>query len=113
MTLREAMRRELAGRKVVRPDVSCSSCDGHGVIPIADQVFDTLLMLQRRGPSTAGELREPLEKMLGDEVGPTAINNRLEYLRREGLAERHRRGREWVYEAVSVAVLAERERQAG
>jgi hypothetical protein len=108
------MRRELAGRKVVRPNVSCAGCDGHGYVPIADQVFDTLLMLLRMGPSTAGQLRGPLAKMLGDEVGPTAINNRLEYLRREGLVERVRRGREWVYEAVRPAVLEQRqERETG
>lgn len=52
--------------------------------------------LHRYGASTA----PAIHRRLRARVGASAINNRLENLRREGYVERAREGRCWIYDVV-------------
>lgn len=67
-----------------------------GVIPMDGALLDTLNLLRRVKGADSFEV---LDK-LGAKVSVTAINNRLEELRKLSLVKRERRGRRWFYTVV-------------
>lgn len=89
------------------PTMPCPACDGDGFVPLPPHLWRTLIALRREGPMTVAEVRERIPER--PPVGHTAINNRLEALRRTGLVTRRRlergsgwgriSGKTWVYEA--------------
>lgn len=74
-----------------RPMVRCGCCDGQGEVRLPLPLWDTLEELRINGPLTAGELCEWFgHKEGGDEVGLTAMCNRLATLRDFGLVTREK-----------------------
>lgn len=65
---------------------SCGACDGTGRVPLPPSLLEMLILLKNRRQLTATDLR----RLTKADVGVTAINNRLEELRRLGLVERER-----------------------
>lgn len=80
-----------------RPSIDCPHCDGSGKIKLSAGSLRTLEILRKLGPSTAVALNHHRSF---SELTPTALNNRLEYLRANALVSRHRSGRTWVYAVV-------------
>lgn len=77
-----------------RPSITCRCCNGKGIEPLPQGLWDTLRLLKKRGPSTAGNL---LPTLRSDGIQASAVNNRLEALRKLDYVERKKRSREWVY----------------
>lgn len=76
--------------------ITCWHCQGKGTVPLKATLEETLKQLNGV-PKTAREIA----KAIGEEV-PAIINNRLEILRKHGLATREMRtggafGRYFVY----------------
>lgn len=74
------------------PMVTCMKCQGEGFVAMSDELEDTLKAVYVCPGITAPEM---LDQFAG--VGTTALNNRLEYLRRLGFVRREARGRAWRY----------------
>ena len=61
-------------RNLVRPRVPCDCCEGSGVRPLGDGLWDVLWILRSaKVPLSAADV----SRELPDKVGVTAINNRL------------------------------------
>jgi len=77
--------------------MTCTACGGRGHVPLAFEMQATLLLLRERRFLSATDLAKMLPGLK-----QTAANNRLEHLRRVGLADRKSTtGRRWVYFPVS------------
>jgi hypothetical protein len=74
--------------------ITCSHCDGEGLVELTGIYFDTLMLL-RNQPALLNGVE--LAKLAN--CNPTAMNNRLAYLESHGLAERTRYGRESTWKA--------------
>lgn len=70
----------------------CGRCLGLGKVPIPDGLIDALTEL-RGGPRTVADVWARISPT----TARTAVNNRLEDLRRLGLVTRRRVGKVWVY----------------
>jgi hypothetical protein len=77
-----------------RPDILCHKCNGSGREEMPKLFHDLWKHLAK--PRTAEELLGKIP----DEVGITAINNRLERMRAIGLLNRVRHGKFWKYYGV-------------
>lgn len=75
------------------PLVTCGHCNGAGKVHLRADMQLTLDAVEYHGEA---EVREVATALLWH-GNQTAINNRLEALRRDGLLDRRRRGRYWVY----------------
>lgn len=69
--------------------VSCSQCDGEGLIALTGIFAETVTLLRQEQTAINGA---DLARKHG--VNPTAMNNRLVWLEARGLAQRQRYGRE-------------------
>ena len=76
----------------VRPEIPCPHCEGTGEIEMPPELSDTLRCVDKHG-STA----EAIALRLPDEVGVTAISNRLLKLHQLELVTRIKSGRYWLY----------------
>lgn len=76
-----------------RPNIECPKCGGCGIVPMGDEAFAVLKTLSNLRGVTATQV----SNRIGWKFHPTAINNRLEELRRLNFARREKRGRSWVY----------------
>lgn len=74
--------------------ITCSHCGGEGQIELTGIHADTFTLLRNQPASLNGVDLAKLAK-----CNPTAMNNRLAYLERQGLAERKRYGRESTWKA--------------
>lgn len=72
--------------------IPCETCGGSGRQPLSPSMRETLGAIPKRGTVVAEDL---LSKIKG--VQQTAINNRLEGLRRYGFVKRERFGKFWRY----------------
>ncbi len=81
------------------PAVPCHACNGSGAVPMPGVYADVLALIHRHGEMSAASL-VPLMK--SDRVGRTAMNNRLEYLRSQGLLNRRKDSKTWLYSASEV-----------
>ena len=77
------------------PKICCPKCDGSGEIALFPELAEVYNCLRKAGAQSAPQLL----KRIKAKVHPTAMNQRLERLRRLGLVERTRMGREWQYAA--------------
>lgn len=75
----------------MKPNVACQKCNGTGQIAMSDELLATLQAVDRRSSV------EDVIKTIGWKHHPTAINNRLEFLREAGFVTRAREGRQWIY----------------
>lgn len=75
------------------PLVECHHCKGCGKLPLSVDMLLTLDAVKFLTPATAGEVATAV--LWSGHV--SAINNRLEDLRRSGLLSRQRDGRRWMY----------------
>ena len=79
------------------PNIVCPKCAGKGELPLARVHPELTLALddviRHRGMSA------PEMAAFYDGVGTTALNQRLEHLRKLGLVRRKRSGRSWRYYA--------------
>lgn len=71
--------------------MTCPKC-GEGSVPLPESLQETLNEVRRTPGFTAQEM---LDRFPG--IGVTAINNRLEDLRRIGLVRRQRDSHSWRY----------------
>ena len=78
--------------------MTCAHCKGTGLVDIGADYQATLDLLTDRGPLTA----EAIHRIVGkrDGVGVSAINNRLEWLRREGRVIRRKHSRQFIYQVI-------------
>ena len=76
------------------PLAKCPKCNGTGQFPIGSGLLDTLNILKAKGPRTATHVHAILDDRF---ITVTAINQRLEDLRKLGLVLRTRKGRQFVY----------------
>lgn len=74
-----------------RPEMECQACGGSGKQSLSDELFSTFQAIGH------GATAETILKKLTDEVGTTAINNRLERLRAAGFLTRTKIGKFWRY----------------
>jgi len=72
--------------------VKCPECGGCGTVEMPGIYLEVLEVL---GGGESGAVE--IAGILGEGVGATAINNRLEKLRGWGLVRRRRDGRSWRY----------------
>ena len=75
------------------PTIECPHCAGLGKVPISGSLAETLEAVRSQRGITAIQVHAKL----GDQIGITAVNNRLEDLRRIGLLIRQRVGHQWMY----------------
>jgi DNA-binding transcriptional ArsR family regulator len=78
-----------------RPVIDCGKCGGKGKTPLDDTRWKTLQLLARLKRASAPELYEQSGEK--DHIGPSALNQRLEDLRKLGLVDREREGSSWTY----------------
>lgn len=81
--------------KTSTPTADCPKCKGHGVIPLSRELVNTLEAVRKLKRASAGDVAHKL-----DPTGifhTTAFNNRLDFLERQGLLERHRESKQWIY----------------
>ena len=76
-----------------QPHITCRCCDGTGKHLLEDTYFQTLVALKKLRRATAIELA----KFLKWRRNGTAINGRLEELRRLGFVFRTRMGKSFYY----------------
>lgn len=78
-----------------RPSVQCRKCEGKGEQPLDDVLWNTLQLLAKLKRASAPEMYEkaPDKSFLV----PSAINQRLEDLRKLNLVDRVREGKVWKY----------------
>lgn len=77
-----------------RPNIPCPNCKGQGEVCLGDELARVLwLFTHPRIRLHAGKVLE----LIKEEVSVTAMNNRLERLRKLDLLQRHRVGRAWHY----------------
>lgn len=95
------------GKKLSRPLIHCRACDGTGMVELSQELFDVYALLKLWGAATAAKLHMRLRtnRCATGRVGHTAVNNRLEDLRRLGFVKRWKDGREMVYEAARITTL--------
>jgi hypothetical protein len=84
-------------------DMPCTACDGHGRVPLSQELQDSLDKVREGGVETA----EDLWKTMAKGLWKTAAVNRLERLRTLGYLERTKRGRTWHYSARTAAQVVE------
>lgn len=79
--------------------IPCSRCAGCGFVEIPEVYGQAVNFLREYGPSTAADMHAAIGKR--QKVGLTAINNRLEWLRKARLISRQRRdGKTFEYSVV-------------
>lgn len=79
------------------PKIQCPTCHGNRVIELKGELRAAYeIIAGKRKGLTSSETH----KLLNIKIGKSAVNNRLEDLRKIGLAERTREGRSWRYKAV-------------
>lgn len=71
--------------------VQCGNCHGHGKVEFTGDIRDTLELLDRVNGITGAALAEKTG------IKATAMNNRLAYLKRMGLARCVRHGQKKIY----------------
>ena len=76
-----------------RPLIPCSHCFGSGKVELPEHLLKVLEMVFKHRRVSAPEVL----RMIGGRSGVTAMNNRLEDLRRLGLVIRERTGNAWYY----------------
>ncbi len=79
-------------------EVTCSKCKGTGKRRLSRHLMETLNHVSIVGEATA----EDIAARLPDDIGTTAVNNRLEDLREMGLLKRRRDKRFWVYSCAEI-----------
>ena len=79
------------GKEGMRESIECPKCHA-GRVPMPEILLATLREVRRTPGFKASEL---LDRFPG--VGVTAINNRLEDLRKHGYVRRERAGHAWKY----------------
>lgn len=84
---------------MTRPErIICGHCGGSGSVPLPEHLAETLAIIRAK-PSTVAEILRK-RRAVGEVVGHTAINQRVEKLRQLGLAERRSfNGKLFVYGA--------------
>lgn len=78
----------------MKPNIACQKCEGTGQVAMSDELLATLQAVGRHSSV------EDVIKKVGWKHHPTAINNRLEFLRDAGFVTRTREGRAWIYSKV-------------
>ncbi len=78
--------------------IVCRACNGDGYEPLPATHARVLRVLEKSGSMTA----PAIWSKLGERLGATAINNRLEHLRAWHYVGRMREGRTWMYWATTV-----------
>lgn len=78
-----------------RPQITCHKCEGKGEQPLDDVLWNTLQLLSKLKRVSAPEMydKSPDKSF----IVPSAINQRLEDLRRLDLVDREREGKVWKY----------------
>lgn len=79
--------------------ITCPTCEGRGEVELAriyPRQAATLALIRERGEMTSTELWEAVSGKPGT-LTITAMNNRMDKLRRVGFLAREKRGREYVY----------------
>lgn len=89
-------REKVSGVKL--PVIKCNKCGGCGRVPLSPELKETLKALRADKDWTVAEVFSVLN-FPGRKFSITAINNRLEDLRKLGLATRKRNGRGFLYSA--------------
>lgn len=75
------------------PIVTCPKCGGAGECEMGAELFQTLRIIRRKVSATTHDIH----KLTKDEVGVTAINNRVTWLFKNGYLTRTKRGKFHVY----------------
>lgn len=76
-----------------QPTVTCPKCNGSGKVDLDGVLAATLEIVRLSKGADVFQVHSAVP----DKVSVTAINNRLEDLRRLGLVFRNRVGRRWIY----------------
>ena len=81
------------------PIIKCPRCDGSGRVVLNGLLATTLALVsfQSEGVTVNEAWRRNLTAWPSSNIKITAINNRLEELRRLGLVDRKKEGRAWRY----------------
>lgn len=72
--------------------IVCPHCKGVGKVNLPRRLRETLNYVEA-GYSTATEIQTEFLR----DIGITAVNNRLEDLRKLGIIKRHKQGKQWIY----------------
>jgi hypothetical protein len=84
----------LRPRCMKRPSIPCRKCNGTGQIELTGPLAEAFALFRGRQQKDA----EAVKAELGlSEITVSAINNRLEDLRRLGLLDRKKKGRVFMY----------------
>lgn len=75
------------------PQIKCPQCEGRGTVDIGDAMSATLAVVPVNRPVTAEEVHSSLR----ENIGVTAVSNRLVYLYKLGLVDRKRDGKFLLY----------------
>lgn len=75
------------------PEIDCPKCVGSGKITLNHRLADTLKLVKKHKKVTARFICE----LIDFRVQPSAINNRLELLRKMELVKRVRSGASYLY----------------
>lgn len=79
-------------------EICCSHCHGSGKVPLPSKFLRTLGVIE--GEMSPREVFEILMKIEQDEVGITAINNRLNDLFDLGLLTRRKVKKQWLFRRI-------------
>lgn len=80
-------------------EIACRACNGKGKVALNERQQDVLSLFGSGRQYSAQGAHEALQ--LDETVNVSAINNRLEDLRKVGLLQREKKGRAFFYRLVS------------
>jgi hypothetical protein len=84
----------VSGVKTTIPKICCPKCNGSGHVDLYPDLLETLKLVRTLKLPTASAIKP---RLTNQQMSVTAVNNRLEDLRKLGLVDRTRQGRQWVY----------------
>lgn len=82
-----------------KPEVTCSHCNGVGITGISDNLFKAYEAVCMIGEASTPQILAYIAENYGDEIGLTAICNRMTLLSKLDLVTSHQRGRNLIWKA--------------
>jgi hypothetical protein len=82
-----------------KPEITCQHCNGGGKVPLSDAMSKAYEAVCMIGEASTEQVLAYITENYGDEIGLTAICNRMTFLSKLDLVTSHQRGRNLIWRA--------------